>query len=177
MTRTTRITDRVLRMVGAAVLAASAALVLAPGLVQAQASQVTATATIAPYAAVSGSGDLSFGVLDRGGITVDPTGGSAAQRTVNFNHNVRVTFTGVPSALMPTSGSGAGLPVTLTCAVRTGAAWSAATDCAGAELDLDVGATTTEATLGIGGSITAAAVTNAVAGTYEGTLTIVVTAR
>jgi hypothetical protein len=155
------------------------AVVLAvPGMVQAQASQVTATATVANYSAISGTGDLAFGTLSRvADNTIDATGAGAATRTLNYNHNVRVTYANVPAVLLANGGS-LTLAVALTCAARVGtAAWSTAAACSGAQHDLDVGTALTEATLGFGGTITAANAANAVAGTYAATLDIVVTAR
>jgi hypothetical protein len=147
-----------------------------PGLVHAQASQVTATATVANYAAVTGSGNLDFGTLSRtADMTVLPSAG--ALRTVDYNHNVRVTFANVPTHLTANAGT-LQLPVALTCAFRVGAgSWSAGQPCDGNPVDLDVGPQLTQATLGFGGTITAANVENAVAATYTGTLDIVITAR
>jgi hypothetical protein len=162
------------RMMFAAVVAALAV----PAFAHAQAGSVTATATVANHSAVTGSGDLAFGTLSRTvDNTISPTGASAAVRTLTYNHNVRVTFSNVPANL--TAGGGAlTLPVSLTCASRVGAgSWSSAVACSGAQFDLDVGSALTVATLGFGGTITAAAASNAVAGSYAGTLDIVVTAR
>jgi hypothetical protein len=145
--------------------------------VQAQSSQVTATGTVSAYSAVSGSGDLSFGTLSRTMDTViNAAGGAgAAQRTVDYNHNIRVSFSNVPTHLVAGGGT-LQLPVSLTCASRVGAgSWSGPTACG--QIDLDVGSSTTTATLGFGGTIQAAHAANAVAGTYSATLDIVVTAR
>lgn len=153
---------------------AAVALLMVPALASAQ--SVTATATVGSYSQVTGAGDLAFGTLSRAADNVINAAGGAgsATRTVSFNHNVRVTFDNVPSAL--TSG-GLSLPVSLTCASQMAGVWSAASDCATAELDLDVSTSLTTATLGFGGTITAANVQDAVAGTYSGTFDIVVTAR
>lgn len=152
----------------------AAALLLVPGVLQAQ--QVTATAEVEQHAVVSGTGDLAFGPLSRSADNViNAAGGSgAALRSLEFNHNVRVTFGNVPSVL--TAGSNS-LAVSLMCAAQQGATWSAPAACSSAELDLDVGAALTTATLGFGGTIAAANVVNAVAGSYSGTFDIVVTAR
>lgn len=161
-----------------AIQLAAALLLAVPAAVWGQANQVSASATVANSAVLSGSGDLSFGTVSAVTNTVINAAGGAgsAQRSLNYNHNVRVTFTSVPANL--TGSGGATLPVALTCASRIGAAaWSSAVACSSAQLDLDVGATTTSATLGFGGTITAANVANAVAGTYTGTFNIVVTAR
>ncbi|HEX6134113.1 MAG TPA: hypothetical protein VFZ24_09120 [Longimicrobiales bacterium] len=149
-------------------------LVAAPELASAQ--SVTATATVAEYALISGTGDLAFGTLSRATDNViDAAGGAGhATRTVDFNHDVSITFNNVPANL--TSGT-LMLPVLLTCASQMAGVWSAAAPCATAQLDLDVGAALTTATLGFGGTIAAADVATAVAGNYTGTFDIVVTAR
>ncbi|HEX6307582.1 MAG TPA: hypothetical protein VFZ69_05300 [Longimicrobiales bacterium] len=149
-------------------------LLAGPALASAQ--TVTATATVAEYALVSGTGDVAFGTLSRATDNViDAAGGAGhASRTLDFNHDVSITFNNVPASL--TSGA-LTLPVQLTCASQLAGVWSAPVSCATAQLDLDVGAALTTATLGFGGTITAADVVNAVAGTYMGTFDIVVTAR
>jgi hypothetical protein len=162
-------------MVRKIVLTAAVALMAVPAFVSAQ-STVTATATVGDHMAVTGSGDVAFGTLSRTvDNTIDPTGASAATRTLDYNRNVRVTFDNVPANL--TAGA-LTLPISLTCASRIGAgSWSAATACSSAQFDLDVGAALTQATLGFGGTITAANVATAIAGSYTGTLDIVVVAR
>lgn len=161
-------------MVRKFVLTAAVAMLVLPAFARAQ--SVTATATVGNHSAVTGTGDLAFGTLSRATDNViDAAGGAgSATRTVEFNHNVRVTFNNVPANL--TFGA-LTLPVALSCASELGGTWSAAVACSGGQLDLDVGASLTTATLGFGGTITAADVTNAVAGTYSGTFDIVVTAR
>jgi hypothetical protein len=142
----------------------------------AQAGSVNATATVAQYSLVTGSGDLAFGTLSRTNDNViDAAGGAgAATRSLAFNHNVRVTFSNVPTHLAAGSLQ---LAITLNCAARQGATWGSAAACSGAQLDLDVGSSLTTATLGFGGVITAASAANAVAGSYSGTLDIVVSPR
>jgi hypothetical protein len=161
-----------------AAVAAVVAVVAVPGFAHAQASQVAATATVANYSAITGTGDLAFGELSR---TVDnivnATGAAAALRTVSYNHNIRVTFANVPTHLTANAGT-LQLPVSLNCAARIGTeTWSTPVPCSGAQLDLDVGTALTSATLGFGGSITAAHTADAVAASYRGTLDIVITAR
>lgn len=157
-------------------LMAAVALIAVPAFASGQ-SQVSATATVGNFSQVTGAGDVDFGTLSR--VTdnvIDAAGGAgAAERTVDFNHNIRVTFTNVPTEL--TAAGGLSLPVSLTCASQMGGVWSTPVGCEGAQLDLDVGTSLTTATLGFGGTITAAAVQNAAAATYTGTLDIVVTAR
>lgn len=154
------------------------ALLVLPVVVSGQAT-VTASATVANYSALSGTTNLDFGTLSRTvDNTVDAAGGAGAGlRTLEYNHNVRVTFNNLPANLTTTVNSVVvNLPVSLTCASRIGAgAWSAAAACT--QIDLDVGTTLTSATLGFGGTITAAAAANAPAGTYTGQFDIVVTAR
>jgi hypothetical protein len=162
-------------MVRKTMLMAAVALVMLPALASAQ-SQVTATATVEQVAAVIGSGDVAFGTLDRvSDNVIDPTGASAAVRTLTYNHNVTVSFTNVPTLL--TDGS-LELPVALTCAARIGAgAWLPTVACGGNTIDLDVGGALTIATLGFGGTITGADAAAAIAGSYSGMFDIVVTAR
>jgi hypothetical protein len=158
------------------ILTAAVAMLAVPAMASAQ-NTVTATATVAQYALVSGSGDLAFGTLSTASDNViDAAGGAGhAARTLDYNHNVTVTFTSVPANL--TSGTNT-LPVALTCASRIGAgSWSAAAACGTASMNLDVGTAMTQATLGFGGTITAANAVNAVAGNYTGTFNIVVVAR
>jgi hypothetical protein len=158
------------------IVTVAVALIALPALVQAQ-QQVTATATVAQYSLVSGSGDLAFNTLSRTADNViDAAGGTgAATRALEFNHNVRVTFTNVPTVLMDGTRE---LAVALTCTGRVGtAAWQATAACSSAQVDLDVGTALTNGTLSFGGTITAANAANAVAGSYAGTLDIVVAAR
>jgi hypothetical protein len=87
------------------------------------------------------------------GADIDATGGSAAQREVEFNHDVTITFDNVPTAL--TAPGSLSLPVSLMCAARPGGTWGAATTCSSASFELDVGTGLTTVTLGFGGAITA----------------------
>lgn len=153
-------------------LSAAVAMLVLPTMANAQSNTVTATATVGNYSALSGSGDLNFGTLDRNADNViDPTT-SITQRTLDYNHDVTVTFGSVPSVLTATGLTD--LPVTLTCAARIGAgAWDVAA-CNVASFDLAVGAALTTGTLGFGGTITSGAVAGAAAGTYSGTMTILV---
>jgi hypothetical protein len=160
-------------------LMATAAVVLfaVPTFVQAQAATaVTSTATVAPFFEVTGAGSIAFNTLSRGSDNVvDAAGGAgAAQRSVAFNHNVKVTFENVPTNLV--SGP-LNLPISLTCARRVSGTWNTAAACSGASFDLTVGSSLTTVTLGFGGTISAAAASNAVAGSYQGTMDIVVVAR
>jgi hypothetical protein len=153
---------------------AAAAFVL-PAAANAQ-STVNASATVANYDALSGTGDLAFSVTRAAGGSIDATAGTVV-RTLDFNHNVTVSFTGVPTNLTATVNSqSVSLPVSITCASKLGAAaWTAAAACV--SKDLDVGTTQTSALLGFGGTISAAAVQAAPAATYNGSFTIVITAR
>ena len=139
-------------------------------------STVNASATVANYDALTGTGDLAFTVTRAAGGSIDATAGTVT-RSLDFNHNVAVSFTGVPTNLTATVNAvSVNLPVSITCASRIGAgAWSAAAACA--PIDLDVGNSLTTATLGFGGTISAAAVQAAPAATYNGSFTIVITAR
>lgn len=164
-------------MIRKTLFTAAAALLVVPAMVQAQStgSSVTATATIGQHSAVTGSGDVSFGTVDRdNGVSIDPTGGTAAQREVVFNHDVTVTFDNVPSALLAGTLS---LPVSLMCAARPGGTWSSAVACSTASFDLDVGTALNTVTLGFGGEITAADAANAVAASYSASFDVIVTAR
>jgi hypothetical protein len=155
---------------------AAVSMLAAPALVSAQSSQVQASATVLEHAQLSGSGNLAFGNLSASvNNVIDAAGGaSAALRTLSYNHDVSVTFT-APANL--TDGA-LQLPVQLMCASRIGAgSWSVASVCSSAQFDLDVGAAVTQATLGFGGSIAAADVATALAGTYTGTIDITVVAR
>jgi hypothetical protein len=159
-------------------LMAAVAMVAVPAMASAQ-STVQATATVAQYSQLSGTGDLAFGTLSRTvNTTIDAAGGAGhAARTLDYNHNVTVSFSGVPANLTANAGAN-NLPVALTCASRVGSgAWSAAAACGSASFNLDVGTALTQATIGFGGTITAANAANAVAGNYSGTLNIVVVAR
>lgn len=155
-----------------------ALLLVLPAVGHAQnAYQVGASATVQQYSLVTGSGDVAFGPLSRtADNTIDAAGGTgAATRSLAYNHNVAVTFTNVPSQLV--SGS-LTLPVSLTCAARVAAgSWSSPAACSGATLNLDVATALTSATLGFGGTITAANTASAIAATYTGSFDIVVTAR
>ena len=164
-------------MVRKMVLTAAMMLLALPTLASAQADEVRVTASVANVADLSGSGDLDFGTLDAvNGNTINAAGGAgSAQRTLDYNHDVTVTFTNVPAVLV--SGSNT-LAVSLMCAAVIGAgSWTVPAACGSASIDLDVGPGFTQATLGFGGSILAAAIANAIAGDYEATFDIVVTAR
>ena len=153
-------------------LFAAATLLFVPAMVSAQ--QVTASATVAPTANVTGTGDLDFGSLDgTGDVTIDPTD-AVAVRTVTFNHDVNVRFENVATNLVS---NGVNLPVSLTCATQLGVTWSAVSACATAVLPLNVGTSTSTATISFGGTILGADVLQVPAGTYTGTLTIVVEAQ
>jgi hypothetical protein len=159
---------------------AAMALLAVPAMASAQ-STVTANATVAAYTDVAGTSSIEFGTLSTtADNTIDPAGGvNSASRTVSFNKNITVTYSAVATNLTATiNGSTANLPIALTCASKAGtAAWSAAAPCSSASFDLDVGTGLTSATLGFGGKITAADAAAALAGTYTGTLTVVVTTR
>jgi hypothetical protein len=161
-------------MVRKMMLTAAAAMLVLPAMASAQ-STVTAPAPVAQTFALSGTGDIAFGTLsDVSDNDIDPTSG-ATTRTLDYNGDVDVTFTSVPTAL--SSPGLTDLPITLMCAAELGGVWSAAVPSAGSTLALDVGAALTQATLGFGGTITAAAVQAAAAGDYSATFNIVVTAR
>ena len=160
---------------------AAVALLAVPSFASAQASTVATSGVVATYMNLTGTGNLAFGTLSRTVDTsVDAAGGAgAATRSVDYNQNMTVTYTTVPTNLTATvNGSTANLPVSLTCAYKIGtAAWSSASSCASASFNMDVGSALTTGTLGFGGAITAANVASAVAATYNGSLTIVLTAR
>lgn len=162
-------------MVRKLMLVAAMAMLVLPAMASAQSDQVRATATVAPTFALSGTGDLAFGTLSASTDNVIDATGGATVRTLDFNHDVAVTFTNVPAAL--SSGTLTPLPITLACASSIGGTWSAAQPCSSATLNLDVGAAVTQAILGFGGTIAAADVAAAAAGSYEATFDIVVTAR
>ena len=159
------------------ILTAAVALAV-PAMASAQ-STVRATATVAQFSQLTGTGDLAFGTLSRTtDNTINAAGGTGyASRTLSYNHNVTVSFSNVPANLTANAGANS-LAVTLNCASKVGAgAWSAASACGTASFALDVGSSLTSAELGFGGTITAANAANAVAGSYSGTLDIVVVAR
>ena len=154
-----------------------AALVVLPAAVSAQSEDVNVTATVDFFSSITGAGDLAFGTLSRTvDNVIDPTSGGAL-RTVNFNADVTVSFSGVPATLA--GPNGASLPVSLTCAYDQGGVWSAAVACNGNSFDItNTNATGVDvATLGFGGTITAAAVQAVPAGSYTGTFTIQVVAQ
>lgn len=157
---------------------AAVAVVAVPAMASAQSNQVTATAVVEQYAQLSGVGNLDFGNLSRAtDNTIDAAGGvGSAARTLDYNHNVTVSFTNVPGVLVDGTGT-LSLPVALTCASNVGGTWSGSAACSGASFDLNVGTALTQATLGFGGTIAAADVVTAVAASYSGTLDIVVVAR
>lgn len=156
-------------------VAAVAVLVMVPAMAQAQASNVAVTASVAQHAVLSGTGDLDFGPLSSATDNmVNAAGGAgAALRTLEFNHNVDVTFN-TPTVL---SNGSYNLPVTLRCAAQQGGSWNAAADCNGLTMPLNVSGGMSTAVLGFGGIINAADVAQAMAGSYSATLTITVTAR
>jgi hypothetical protein len=160
--------------------AMAAAMLLVPVGASAQLATgaVDVTATVDAYAAITGSGDVAFGSLSRTvDNVIDPAGGaSAAQRTVTFNSNIDISFSGVPAAL--SGPGGASLPVALRCSFDAGSGWSVAAACSGLVIPLD-NTTTGEvsALLGFGGEILAADVVSVAAGSYSGTFDVVVTAR
>lgn len=161
-------------MVRKMMLTAAVAVLVLPAMASAQ-STVTATATVSQTAVLTGAGDIAFGTLNAGADNVIAANDGSVTRTLNYNHDVQITFTGVPSAL--TSPGLADLPVALECATQVGVTWSMPVACNGAALDLDVATGLTVATLGFGGTIAGVDVANAAAGDYTGTFTIVVTAR
>lgn len=163
-----------------ALFAVAAAVLLVPAGASGQLAtgQVNVTATVDAYASIAGLGDVEFGSLSRvADNVVDPAGGAgAALRTATFNGDVDITFSSVPATL--SGPNGAALAVTLNCAYDDGTGWSAASECSTATFALDntlAGLAT--ATVGVGGEITAAAVQSVAAGSYSGSLTIVITAR
>lgn len=162
-------------MVRKLMLVAVVAMLVLPTMASAQSDQVAATATVLPTFALTGSGDLAFGDLSAVTDNVISAIGGATVRTLSFNHDVAVTFTNVPAAL--SSGSLTPLPVTLMCASSVGGSWSSEQVCSSASLNLTVGAEVTQAILGFGGTIAAADVAAAAAGSYTATFDIVVTAR
>lgn len=157
---------------------AAVALLLVPAAASAQ-NEVTATATVANYSSLTGAGNIAFGTISRtADNVVNAAGGvGSATRTLEFNHNVAVSFTGLPANLTATvNAQTVNLPVSIECASRIGAAaWSTPAACA--TYNLDVGTALTTATLGFGGTITQAAAANAPAATYTGSFNIVITAR
>ena len=159
---------------------AAVALLVAPTFASAQ-STVTASAAVATYMNLTGSSSIAFPALSRSVDTsVDPAGGAgSASRSVDYNQNMTVTYTSVPTNLTATvNGSTANLPVSLKCAYKIGSgSWSAASACSTASFAMDVGTALTTGTLGFGGDITAANVANALAATYTGSFTVVLTAR
>lgn len=158
-------------------VAAAAAVLMVPTMASAQASTINATASVADYMNMGGStNDLAFGTLSRTAAnTISATSG-AVTRTVTFNRNVAVSFSNVPTVL-DGAVSSYQLPVTLSCAWQMGGTWNTAATCGTETFDLDVGTGLTSATLGFGGTITAAAAAAAVADSYAGVMTITVVAR
>ncbi len=159
---------------------AAAALLAVPTFANAQAS-VSASATVATYMNMTGASSIAFGTLSRTvDASINPAGGAgSATRSIDYNQNMTVTYTSVPTNLTATvNGSTANLPVSLKCAYKIGSgAWSAASACSTASFAMDVGAALTTGTLGFGGDILATNVANALAATYTGTMTVVLTAR
>ena len=160
-------------MVRKMMLAAAVAVLVLPAMASAQ--TVVATATVAPTSAITGSGDVDFGTLSTAVDNVIDAAAGTVTRTLTFNHDLTVTYSNVPTAL--SSAGLTDLPVVLDCAWELGGSWSAASACSAASFDIDVGAAQTVATLGFGGTILAADVANAAAGTYTAQFDIVLTAR
>jgi hypothetical protein len=162
-------------MIRKMLLTAAVFAVVIPAAAQAQATgQVSATAIVGDHIVLTGTGDMSFGTVLRTADAVVSAVDGSVTRVVTYNRDVAVAFT-APSALTGSSGS---LPVTLYCAQQNGATWTGATNpCTSGPMDLNVGATTTQTTLGFGGRILQADIEAAIAGTYTGTIDIVVTAR
>jgi hypothetical protein len=156
------------------------ALLAAPSFASAQ-SSVAASATVGTYMNLTGASSIAFGTLSRTvDNVVDAAGGAgSASRAVDYNQNMTVTFSAVPTNLTATvNGATASLPVSLTCAYKIGAgSWSAVSGCTSASFAMDVGTTMTTGALGFGGTITAANTAGALAATYTGSLTVVLTAR
>ena len=159
---------------------AAVALLAVPAAANAQ-SSVAADAAVATYTNLTGTSSIAFGTLSRSALnTVDAAGGTgAATRSLDYNQNLTVTYSSVPTDLTATvNGSTVNLPVSLKCAYKIGAgSWNTAAACSSASFDLDVGSALTTGTLGFGGDITAASVANALAATYTGTVTVVITPR
>jgi hypothetical protein len=160
---------------------AAITLLAVPAAANAQGTTVGAGAAVDTYTNLTGASSIVFPALSRSSLnTVDAAGGTgAATRTLEYNQNVTITYSGVPTDLTATiNGASATLPVTLKCAYRVGtAAWSAASACSSASFAMDVGSTLTTGTLGFGGDILAASVASALAGTYSGEVTVVITPR
>lgn len=159
-------------------LVAAVAVLAMPAMASAQGASVSARASVAQYSNVTGTTDLDFGVLSR---TVDNTISAvsgAVTRTVSYNHNVTVSFSGVPASLTGAASAYA-LPVSLMCAWSQDGAtgWSSAAACGTASFDLTVGTGRTDATLGFGGTITAVAASAAAADSYAGSMTVTIVAR
>jgi hypothetical protein len=161
-------------MVRKLMLAAAVTMLVMPGMASAQ-STVQATATVSPTATLGGTADLAFGALSASVDNVIDATGGATTRTLDYNHNVTITYTNVPASL--TSGTSTPLPIALTCASSLAGTWSAAQPCSSASFDLDVGAALTQAILGFGGTIAAADVAAAAAGDYAASFDITITAR
>ena len=159
---------------------AAVALLAVPAAANAQ-SSVNASATIATYTNLTGTSSIAFGTLSRSALnTVDPAGGTgSATRSLDYNQNVTVTYTSVPTDLTATvNGSTVNLPIAMKCAYKIGTgSWSSGAACSSASFDMNVGSALTTGTLGFGGDITAASVANALAATYSGTMTVVITPR
>jgi hypothetical protein len=162
-------------MVRKIVLTVAVAMLAAPAFASAQ-STVTATATVGQSAVVTGAGDLAFGTLVTASDNTIAADGGAVTRTLDYNHDVDVTFANVPAAL--TSAGAADLPISLMCAAQLGGVWSTPIACSPTTpIALDVGASLTQAILGFGGTILGADVATAAAGDYTGSFDIVITAR
>jgi hypothetical protein len=163
-------------MVRKNVLMVAVAMLAAPAFASAQSSTVTATATVGQSAVVTGAGDLAFGTLVTGSDNTIVADGGAVTRTLDYNHDVDVTFDNVPAAL--TSAGAADLPISLMCAAQLGGVWSTPVPCSPTvPIALDVGTSLTQAILGFGGTILGADVATAAAGDYTGSFDIVITAR
>jgi hypothetical protein len=143
---------------------------------QNQNSQVTATATVAGYMDISGTGDLPFGTLSRATDNVISAIDGTTTRDLSFNRDITVTFSNVPTELVGSDPANT-LPVELTCAWEMSGTWSTPVVCGSQTFDLDVGTGLTAGTLGFGGTITAVDASAAVADSYSATLDIRVDAR
>ena len=154
---------------------AAAVILVLPAAANAQ-NTVNASATVATFNQLTGTGDLAFTVTRAAGGSIDAAAGTVV-RTLSFNHNVAVSYNNVPTDLTATvNATTVNLPISITCSSRMGAAaFSPAAACA--TTNFDVGTSLSSATLSFGGTISAAAVQAAPAATYNGSFTIVVTAR
>ncbi len=168
----------------AAILTLGAALLVpAAGHAQSATGTVNASATVLAYLNVTNSGDLNFGSIPAGsGATVTPGSAPGAGQSlgaVRVDHNSDVSV----SATLPTGLALAGqpdLPVSFQCgwsSSASGALIGAAGACGSMPNRTGSGNGTTITTyLQVGGTITPAATTNRVPGTYTGLLSFTFTA-